>query len=113
MRPGQAIEVRDIGNFEADYKSLRAILTPLLDGGDLEHVTVLASFDGKEPLGRMDMFFDETSEIKELPRNEFATKLYRQAAMMGRRPGVKPPKDPDELPAIYGPAVLFESRVWR
>jgi hypothetical protein len=44
---------------------------------------------------------------KGLPRNENATVIYRRNALL--RQGVK---DPETLPWIAGPAVLFERIVW-
>lgn len=75
---------------------------PLLDGGDLEHVSVL--FGGR----RADMFVDDRGIEKDLPRNEAATAIYR-ANWLSRHPGA----DPESIPAIYGLAVLFDRIVWR
>jgi len=85
------------------------LLQPLLDGGRLEHVQV---YTGDAPFrGRRfyrDMFVDEERHRKNLPRNETATALSRHDALMH-----EPPSDPESLPWIAGPAVLFpERRVW-
>lgn len=102
MRPGAEPEERAIElAAEPGYRTLDAILRPLLDGHDLEHVTVLHSGQ------RADMFVDEMSAVKGLPRNEAATAIYRNN-WLTQHPG----EDPERLPAIYGPAILFNRRVW-
>lgn len=103
MRPGAPEEVRPVEQLADDpgYPALKAIVEPFLDGGDLEHVTVL--HDGK----RTDMFVDECGSLKGLPRNEPATSIYRNNWLTQH-----PKEDPESLPAIYGPAVLFSRRVW-
>ena len=112
MRPDAPHETREVAFKGApDYRQLDALLRPILDGADLEHVTVLASFTGEPPYERADMFVDEMSALKQLLRNEAATLIYRRASMMGRT-GRPAPADPEDIPAIYGPAVLFERRVW-
>ena len=115
MRPEQPHETREVSfGCSPDYHTLDTLLRPILDGADLEHVTVLAdtSFAGGGPLVRADMFVDEMSAVKPLPRNEAATLIYRRASMMGKT-GQRPPRDPEHLPAIYGTAVLFSEIVWR
>lgn len=82
------------------YDRLRALAGPHIDG-DWEHVTVL--YQGK----RADMFVDGESVRKGLPPNAKATEVYR-AAWMAQHPGA----NPEELPAIYGPAVVFDRQVW-
>lgn len=42
-----------------------------------------------------------------LPRNEAATPIYRNNWLRQH-----PKDEPESLPAIYGPAVLFNRRVW-
>ena len=67
-----------------------------------EHVTVL--YENR----RADMFVDETSAINGRHiRNIRATEIYRNNALT-RDPNL----DPEEIPAISGPAVLFEKIVW-
>lgn len=83
------------------YDKLRKLITPLLDGANLEHVAVL--HDGK----RTDMFVDDTGALKGLPLNPEATAIYRNNTMSQH-----PETDPESLPAIYGPAILFDRRVW-
>lgn len=108
MRPGKPHETVEIDlRREPGYDKLREVLTPLLDGADLEHVSVLADFDGGTDYQRHDMFVDETGQLKSLPRNEAATAIYRRNALR-RRPGT----DPEDLPCIVGPAVLFDRIVW-
>lgn len=91
---------------EPTYRRLENLIKPLLDGGDLEHVTVL--YEGE----RHDMFIDELGATSlqpgyPLPVNRRATEIYR-AAWLAQHPG----DDPDDLPAIHGPAVLFHRIVW-
>src|SRR5262245_31118206 len=54
-----------------------------------------------------DMFIDGIASMKELPRNELATSLYR-ANYLAKHPGT----DPEKLPFICGPAILFDEQVW-
>jgi len=70
-------------------------------GDDWEHVTVL--YKGR----RCDMFVAEGSAHDGSPRNEAATEIYR-TAWMDRHPDA----DPEDLPAAYGVAVLFDKQVW-
>ena len=102
LRPAAEPEIRETELApEPGYIRLKAVVTPLLDGADLERVSVL--HDGE----RADMFVDEMSAVKGLPRNEAATAIYRNN-WLTQHPG----EDPESLPAIYGPAVLFSRRVW-
>jgi hypothetical protein len=102
MRPDTDAEVREI-DLPADpgFYKLDALLLPLLNGCDLEHVAVLHNGE------RADMFVDETGSLKGLPRNEAATAVYRNNWLTQH-----PKKSPEALPAIYGPAILFSKRVW-
>lgn len=103
MRPGaEPVEQELADGFTLGSPVAVGILRGLLDGADYEHVAVL--HDGK----RADMFVDEESACKGLPRNEAATSVYRCNTLTQR-----PETDPETLPAIYGPAVLFDVRVWR
>lgn len=86
---------------DGGYGELKEILTPLLDGGRLEHVSVL--FNGKAA----DMFVDDIGVLKGLPRNDAATEIYRTNSMKWN-----PDQDPESLPAIHGPAVVFDKPVW-
>lgn len=102
LRPG---ELPKPGTFtiprQPGYAFLCELIEPMLDGAKLEHVTVL--YQGR----RGDMFVDEFGSVRGLPRNEHATSIYR-AASLDREPGL----DPESLPAIYGPAVVFDRQVW-
>lgn len=112
MRPDQPHESRELDlPGKPGYAGLKDLLKPLLDGADLERVAVLADFSGGTDYQPTDMFVDEMGTLKRLPRNEAATAIYRRATMMGRS-GAPKPKDPEDLPAIYGPAILFDRRVW-
>jgi hypothetical protein len=93
-------------------KALHEIIDPLLNGGDLEHVNVLAAFDPGAEVQHLDMFVDEIGIVKGLPRNDRATVIYRQATMLGRT-GIPAPVDPETLDFIAGTAVLFDRRVWK
>jgi hypothetical protein len=83
------------------YRAIQTLIEPILAGGNLEHVAVL--HEGQ----RRDMFVDEDGHSKRLPRNEAATRIYR-TNWLTQHPGV----DPEELPCIVGPAVLFDRIVW-
>jgi hypothetical protein len=85
-------------------KELRSVITPLLNGGSMEHVRVL---NPAIPDDSLDLFVDEIGHLKGLPFNEEATRLYR-AAHLATYPG----DDPHELPWIAGDAVLFMRKVW-
>lgn len=102
MRPDGETEAREIDLLDdPGYHRLKDLLHPLLDGGVLEHVTVL--HDGK----RTDMFVDDCGLLKSLPRNEAATAIYRNNWLTQH-----PDEEPESLPAIHGPAILFSRRVW-
>lgn len=108
IRPEMAHETRDLDMpREPGYAALRQLLAPLLDKGPLERVAVLADFDGGDNFEPTDMFVDENGHLKSLPRNEDATAIYRRAALL-RHPEI----DPESIPFIVGPAVLFSRRVW-
>ncbi len=111
MIPGKPPETRDIELTNMEWKNLRMVISPMIDGQFPEHVTVWSSLDNNEPFERLDMFVGETSAIDGVPRNEAATTHYRRATMTNRS-GAARPANADELPAIYGPAVLFGQRVW-
>lgn len=88
---------------EPGYDQIKALVEPLLDGGWLEHVTVL--FQDRPH----DMFVDEEGRLphKSLPRNEKATAIYRRAALKR-----DPKRDPESFAWIAGTAVIFHRRVW-
>ena len=103
FRPGQPVEKRSV-EFKGDkpsYANLKAVIKPLLDGAGLEHVAVL--WNG----GRRDMFVDECGQLKGLPRNDEATKVYRNNWLTQH-----PKTDPEAMPWIAGPAILFDDVVW-
>ncbi|MCJ2086935.1 hypothetical protein MKK88_13185 [Methylobacterium sp. E-005] len=79
---------------------LRDVLEPILAGRP-EHVTVL------HRSRRADMFVDEAFGPKGLPRNEAATSIYRAAWLRDH-----PADNPETLPWIAGPAVIFDRIVW-
>jgi hypothetical protein len=83
------------------YDELRKVVEPHL-AADLEHVYV---WNDRSPGDRADMFVDEMGVLKNLPRNEEATRLYREAS-------VRTGEDAESLPHIAGVAVLFAEKVW-
>lgn len=80
--------------------SLRKVIEPHLDGQKLEHVAVL--WNGK----RCSMFVGDHSAFDRI-RNVEATAIYRNN-WLTQHPGT----DPEDLPAVSGPAVLFDRNVW-
>ena len=90
---------------EPGYRDLKAVIEPLVQGGSLEHVSVL--FEGR----RADMFVDEYGAIRKgsrppLPINDAATAIYHAASKARGQSAVG-------APMIHGPAVLFKRIVWR
>jgi hypothetical protein len=85
------------------YDRIKALISPLLDGAPLEHVTVL--YEDR----RADMFVDEKGHVKAEPlqRNDRATEIYRANWLKHH-----PKDDPETLPWIAGVAVLFDRIVW-
>ena len=107
LRPGLPAEDRAVAlDRMPDFKALNRIIKPILQG-DLERVAVLADFCGGSNFQPLDMFVDDCGALKGLPRNDEATTIYRRAAMLRM-----PMRDPEQLPAIYGTAILFSRRVW-
>lgn len=99
-------EIGDVTESEvssADWRVIRVMLTEHL-GEPPEHVAVL--FEG----ARRDMFVGETSAINgRVIRNIRGTEIYRNNTMTR-----SPRTDPESLPAVSGPAVLFPDEiVWR
>lgn len=83
------------------YSALKALVEPYLEGGKLEHVSVL--YDDK----RTDMFVHDTGALIPLARNVRATAIYRAAALAD-----DPARSAESLPAVFGPAVIFDRQVW-
>jgi hypothetical protein len=88
---------------KAVYDELRSLVEPHLNGARLLHVKVRCPELGLWT----DMFIDDMGALKRLPRNEAATKLYRNGILLK-----KPNADPEELPYIAGPAVVFLRPIW-
>jgi hypothetical protein len=85
------------------FELLRShIMTALEPAEDYEHVNVFWQGEYR------DMFVDETGALKGLPRNDKATTIYLNN-MRTHDPENPALIDP---PAIYGPAVLFDTKVW-
>jgi hypothetical protein len=90
LLPGAPAERREVDwPEEPGYEMIRALVEPLLGGNNLEHVYVWDRL--QTPPKAMDLFVDETGLLKGLPINHHPH-LY--------------PGD------IYGPAVLFERKIW-
>lgn len=96
-------DIREFSVGTTDYKKLRPLLAELLKE-DPEHVAVL--YEGN----RRDMFVGETSAINgRFIRNIRATDIYRNNTLT-RAPGT----DPESLPAISGPAIIFpHTIIWK
>jgi hypothetical protein len=89
------------------WSAVAVFVRPLFDEG-VEHVAVL--HNGQ----RRDMFVGETSATNGRHiRNVRATAIYRNATLQ-REAALTTRRDPEELPAISGPAVLFpDTIVWK
>jgi hypothetical protein len=112
MRPDQPHETRDFvfkHGTAAAYRALKDVIEPIT-GAPMEHVRVFGDFNGGANYRYLDMFVNELGHLSEppLPRNEAATLIYRRNVLY-HEPGKY---DPEELPWIAGPAVLFEKIVW-
>lgn len=94
----QAIEVKM--DHRPKFEALRKIVEPHLDGQRMEHVAVL--WNGI----RCSMFVGDESAATRI-RNVEATAVYRNNWLI-QHPGT----DPEQLPAVSGPAVLFDRNVW-
>lgn len=87
---------------DPDYFQLKALINPIIgERNDFERVAVLHKDKA------VDMFVDENGQLKGLPRNERATAIYRNNYLK-QNPGT----NPETLPWIVGPAVVFSRRVW-
>jgi hypothetical protein len=85
------------------YGALRALVEPLLHGGDMERGRVWYQDAYR------DMLVDENGIAKDLPVNERATAIY-WANTLAHTPG---PHLTETWAEIRGPAVLFPDRlVW-
>ena len=104
FRRGIEVEEKEVF-FRSDaptYDDIRAVVEPLIDNALLEHVSVLFRDQ------RADMFVDDMGKTKNLAENPAATAIYRAAALKAN-----PRLRAEEMPRIYGPAVVFERIVWR
>jgi hypothetical protein len=75
-----------------------------------EHVNVFYDFNGNGDHRYRDMFVNENGHILGMPRNPWATTIYRNNVLAHTLPGSYQAED---LPWIAGTAVLFRDRVWR
>jgi hypothetical protein len=85
------------------YNDLCSLVEPHLGGSRLMHVRVLCPLLG----AWTDMFVDEMGALRRLPRNDDATRIYRNGLLSKR-----PDDDPEKLPYIAGTAVVFLRPVW-
>jgi hypothetical protein len=117
MRPDEPHETRELelptvtyddGRTGVGFKTLNTLLVPIV-GDPIEHVAVLADFTGGIAFERADMFVNEMGHLMDppLPRNEAATIIYRRNWLL-QHPGT----EPEDLPWIAGPAVLFDKIIW-
>jgi hypothetical protein len=84
-----------------EEEEIRGVVEPMLGGFTTTLVKVLDEGKARE------MFVDELATPKELPRNERATKLYRDF-LSERFPDVAR----DDMPHIAGTAIVFDEQVW-
>lgn len=103
-QPSQEIEVQL--PLRPGYDEIKKLITPLIDGADLEHVSVLADPNGGDNYRPCDMFVDDMGRLKGLPVNPEATEHYRRFSVLHRG------ENPESIPAIHGPAVLLHRRIW-
>lgn len=88
------------------YTALIQIVLPILrearEDAAIERMRVL--YEGEY----RDMFVDDEGRNLDLPRNELATKIYRNNWLTSH-----PEMDPGSMPVIHGVAILFTDRpVW-
>jgi hypothetical protein len=108
MKPNMPHETRSFELPERpNYTDISELMQLLIGCQNFEHVKVLADFKGALAFKPADMFVDEMAHQKFLPRNEAATAIYRRNALINEGA-----RDPELLPWIAGPAVLFERRIW-
>jgi hypothetical protein len=100
---GSFVEHETLMEKKPVYDDLRSLIEPHLGGGRLMHVRVLCPILGVWT----DMFIDDLSALKRLPRNDEATRIYRHG-LLSEHPG----DDPEKFPYIAGPAVVFLRPVW-
>jgi hypothetical protein len=79
-------------------------------GEPCEHVYVFWDYPGDEHCCYRDLFVNEMGHVRQMPRNELATAIYRNNVLVHEPMGYPVP---EALPWIAGPAVLFRERVWR
>jgi hypothetical protein len=80
------------------HEELFDLVEPHLGGASPMHIRVLCPYTNVWT----DMFIDNMAALKRLPRNEEATKIFRNGYLAKR-----PNDDPEKLPYIAGPAVVF------
>lgn len=87
---------------EPGFKRLDKFLAPIIGvpSANWEHVSV--EWNHKH----LDMFVDEEGQLKNLPHNAMATKIYCNYSITHRA------MIAEDLPDVVGVAVLFDRRVW-
>jgi hypothetical protein len=85
------------------YDELLRLIEPHVGGASLMHVRVLCP----DLNAWTDMFIDDMGALKKLPRNDAATKIYRNSFLSKH-----PDDDPEKFPYIAGPAVVFLRPIW-
>ncbi|MEJ6847487.1 hypothetical protein V3589_14865 [Sinorhizobium fredii] len=91
------------------WPRLREVVEAVV-GDPCEHVNVFWAFPGDGTASYHDLFVNEMGQMRSLPRNELATRIYRNNVLT--HDPLRFPT-PEALPWIAGPAVLFRDRVWR
>ncbi len=105
-------------NLPEDEAQLIALIRSLLGGANPEHIPVVTDYNFGNQYQNLDLFVDADRDHKKLAYNEAATKHYRcesieAAKAESARTHTKNVLDPESLPWIAGPAVLFNRKVWR
>lgn len=105
-KPERVVEVGLLDPPSID--ELRAVISPLIGGGDIEHMRVFTHFLAEGFSRYLDLFIDENGRAKGLAPNPRATRIYQNNVLTHQQP----PPNPAALPLIYGDAVLFRDEVW-
>lgn len=92
------------------HENVEALLAEVakVTGEPVEHVNVFVDFYGGYRHRYLDMFVNEEGAIVHMPVNVMASAMYANNWMTH-----EPNARREEIPMIYGPAVLFEEKVWR
>ena len=111
IRPGVAPSKAETGCVDwpkkPGYKRIKNLVEPIL-GDYMEHVTVYWPSAASATSGYTDMFVDGSGQLKRLPLNAFATRIYRHNWLVHEPEKAAASK----LATIRGIAVLFHRKVW-